>query len=163
MLAFFRVADNRRFWSSLALDAFRFGASALGVPRDRKWRLGDAEVVRDKRFRTGRRKVLPREADKHRLLGLNHHRPCCCFIRSSPTTHTSKQILLLLLSKPILIISYPSSRVRYVIRPLLFCYWLKQVLHEARTDMLSNIAMHHRRCIIYSTYEQIRTSTYIHH
>lgn len=117
----FRIADNRRFWSSAAFDAFRFGAFAFSIHRGGERRSGDVEVVRNKGFRTGWCKVLPREAGEHRLFGLNHHRPCCCFLRSSPTTHTSKQIFLLLLSEPVLeTVEYPGSRVRYVIRPLPF-------------------------------------------
>lgn len=102
---FSRIPDDRGFRGSSSLDAFGSGASSFRIPRDRERRPGHAEITWDKGFRAGRRKVLPREADQHRLLGLNHHRPCCCILRSSSTPHASKQILLLLLSESILELS----------------------------------------------------------
>jgi hypothetical protein len=63
----YRIANNRRFWRSSALDEIRSGAPALGFHRRGEWRPGNVEVTRNQGFRTRRCEILPGETRQYWL------------------------------------------------------------------------------------------------
>jgi hypothetical protein len=70
----YRIANNRRFRRSSALDEIRSGAPALGFHRSGEWRPGNVEVTRNQGFRTWRCEILPGETRQYWLSRLKSNK-----------------------------------------------------------------------------------------